>query len=107
MTIKEIYDKTGNYQDALQRFSNDAIIMRFALKFLNDLSYQKLCDTVKEGNIEDAFAAAHTLKGVAGNVGFTKLQDAAADLTEQLRPLTGPVDMQLMQKVDDAYAEVT
>ena len=40
---------------------------------------------------ETAFRAAHTLKGVAQNLGFDSLYRAAADLTEHLRggkPLT-------------------
>ncbi len=53
--------------------------------FLDDDSYPKLEDALKKENVEEAFRAAHTLKGVCQNLGFTNLYQPAYELTEVLR----------------------
>ena len=87
MTIQECYRQMGaNYEDVLKRLYNEGMICRFTLMFLNDDSYPKLEQALKEGNVKEAFRAAHTLKGVCQNLGFTNLYQPAYELTEVLRP---------------------
>ncbi len=38
-------------------------IKKFVLKFLDDNSYANLKEAIAAGNVEEAFRAAHTLKG--------------------------------------------
>lgn len=52
------------------------------------------------------FEAAHAFKGVAGNIGLTKLYNAASELTEQLRGCQEPADPQLVDKIRAYYDEV-
>lgn len=107
MTLAEFYEHIGgNYDDALERLMREELVKRFALRFLSDGSYKALQDAVADENIEASFRAAHNLKGVAGNVSFARLQRAASELTEQLRPRTALADRELLRQVDDAYAEV-
>ena len=69
MTIKECYDAMGaDYQNTLNRFPNEAFIKKFVLKFLDDNSYANLKEAIAAGNVEEAFRAAHTLKGVCLNL---------------------------------------
>ena len=63
----------------------EEIIDRFVLKFLDDRSYTKLIDAVNEQNYEDAFKAAHTLKGVCLNLSFERISNSVSILTEFLR----------------------
>lgn len=43
MTIRECYEKTGSdYESILKRFGSEAMIQRFALKFLKDGSFSDL-----------------------------------------------------------------
>ena len=58
---------------------------RFALKFLDDPSYGNLVKAVEEQNAEEAFRAAHTLKGISLNLGLDRLYKVSACLTEKLR----------------------
>lgn len=55
--------------------------------------------------IEEAFRAAHTLKGVCANLGFTQLFKVSSDLTEELRG--GAPDEaklpELLEKVSSEY----
>lgn len=60
MTIQECYRQMGaNYEDVLKRLYNEGMICRFTLMFLNDDSYPKLEQALKEGNVKEAFRAAH------------------------------------------------
>ena len=45
MTIKECYEKVGSdYDGVLKRLGSEALVKRFAVKFLNDPSFQELTD---------------------------------------------------------------
>ena len=86
MTIQECYRQMGaNYEDVLKRLYSESMIRKFARMFLDDDSYPKLEDALKKENVEEAFRAAHTLKGVCQNLGFTNLYQPAYELTEVLR----------------------
>lgn len=86
MTIEECYTAMGaNYQDVLRRFYKPDMIRRFARMFLQDTSFQQLTDAMARQDVKDAFLAAHTLKGVCLNLGFSNLTPSAVALTEILR----------------------
>lgn len=106
MSLKECYDKMGaDYEDVLSRLRSEVLVRKFALKFLDDDSYANLKAAMESGNAPEAFRGAHTLKGVAQNLGFGPLYKAAAEL----RPSeTSSGDMEkaakLMPAVDEEYA---
>lgn len=86
MTTKECYEKIGsNYESVLGRFGSEALVKRFALKFLKDPSYAELSEALEARDAERAFRAAHTLKGVCLNLGFDRLYEISAAMTEDLR----------------------
>lgn len=86
MTVKECYEQIdGDYEGVFGRFRGDERIKKFAVKFLADGSYDSLCRTLELAEYEEAFRAAHTLKGVSQNLGFTGLFKASEPLTEILR----------------------
>lgn len=86
MTIKECYQKMGgDYDEVFSRFRKDERIQKFVLKFLDDKSYELLCESLKSENYDEAFRAAHTIKGICQNLSFTKLYQSSSQLTELLR----------------------
>ena len=86
MTIQECYAQMGaNYNEVLGRLYNEAMIHKFVLLFLKDDSFQNLETALKKADVKEAFRAAHTLKGVCQNLGFTNLYAPTYDLTETLR----------------------
>ena len=86
MDLKEFYTKiNGDYEGTIGRLYKEELVKKFVLKFLNDKSFEDLCEYMKNDNIDEAFRAVHTLKGVAVNLGFTKLYDVSSALTEALR----------------------
>lgn len=86
MTVQECYESMGSdFEGVLGRMGSEAMVKRFALKFLDDPSYGNLVKAVEEQNAEDAFRAAHTLKGICLNLGLDRLYKVSALLTEKLR----------------------
>ena len=86
MSLKECYDKMGaDFEDVLSRLRSEVLVRKFALKFLDDDSYANLKAAMESGNAPEAFRGAHTLKGVAVNLGFTALYNVSSALTEKLR----------------------
>ena len=108
MTIQECYKKMdADYEDVFHRLPRESMIRKFALMFLNDDSYPKLEQSLKEGNAQEAFRAAHTLKGVCQNLGFTNLYPPVYDLTEVLRAGTLEGSRELFARVTEQYKITT
>ena len=86
MTVQECYESIGaDFEGVLGRMGSEAMVKRFALKFLDEPSYRSLVKAVEEQNAEGAFRAAHTLKGICLNLGLDGLYEVCASLTERLR----------------------
>ncbi len=106
MTIQECYEKMGaDYNGILERLGTQAMVERFAVKFLNDASYASLMEALEQKDYENAFRAVHTLKGVAANLSLTHVQETASELTEELRGGKPLVHPELVQNLTDAYQE--
>ena len=105
MKLQELYVEIGgDYAEVRGRLPSDKFIQKFVLKFVDDKSYELLLSSLEQGNGEEAFRAAHTIKGVCQNLGFTMLMDSSSQLTEALRggsltPEAGP----LAEKVKADY----
>lgn len=92
----------------MERFMGNAgMLERFLRKFLNDMSYQKLLTSIEEKNVEDAFAAAHTLKGVCGNLSINTLRDIVSRQTECFRAGNLEEGVAIMPEVTAEYERVT
>ena len=86
MTIKEFYNAISeSYDDVFKRFCSEDMIKRFVKKFAEDKSFELLERSLSSGNAEEAFRAVHTLKGIAFNLGFSKLGNLSSSVTEMLR----------------------
>lgn len=86
MEIKKFYEEIGgNYEEALSRLMNDALIERFVLKFKETQKLDGLKAAIEAHDYEKAFFEAHTLKGVSLNLAFKELGAAAVTLTELMR----------------------
>ena len=106
MTVRECYEAFGgNYDEVISRLRADDRVTRFLMKVVDDGSYKLLCDSIETGNVDEAFRAAHTLKGICGNLSITRFGESSSALTEFLREKRVFSDeMQpLLQKVKEDY----
>lgn len=86
MTLQECYAAIGgDYEDAAARLRSDRLVQKFILRFLDDQSYALLCTSMEEKNYEEAFRAAHTIKGICQNLSFTRLLKSSSAMCEALR----------------------
>lgn len=104
MTVKECYEQMGSdYEGVLGRMGSEAMVKRFALKFLQDPSFNNLKENLEKKDGEEAFRAAHTLKGVCLNLGFDELYKVSAEITEKLRERETSGSDELFKKVEEKY----
>ena len=83
---QELIEWGVNWDDVRDRFmGNENLIEKFMLKFLNDKSFEQLTAELGNQNVEEAFKACHTLKGVSGNLGLDGMRPPVLELTEILR----------------------
>ena len=86
MSLKDCFSALGgDYEEVLARLYSEDLIRKFLLKFLNDGTYNLLIEMLSVGNYQEAFHAAHTLKGLCENLGLTNLYQSSSKLTEALR----------------------
>ena len=75
-----------NTETGLDRFSQDKeVFEEFLVKFLDDQNYQILLKALNKKDVKAAFLAAHSLKGISGNLSMDRLYAAVCNLVEVLR----------------------
>ena len=86
ISMREAYEKIGaNYDDACARLMGEEMLARFALKFLDDESMDKLEPPWRQETPRKRLWQLNTLKGVSQNLGFDNLYEPAVVVTEALR----------------------
>lgn len=64
---------------------NMNLITKFVKRFPDDKSYQQLMTAIDNADEEEAFRAAHSLKGVCANLSMTRLYKLLSEQVEALR----------------------
>ena len=105
MTLEEFFRLTGG--DAAGTVSRlGGAATRFLRLFPVDGSFSALTAALAWGDAEAAFRAAHTLKGVAANLGLERLRALASDMTECLRAGDSAGAQALLPSAEAAYRQV-
>ena len=99
-TFQECLESYGaDYTGIMQRFLGNEAVYRRILKLLfAGGNLMKLGTALEAGDLDVAFKAGHTLKGVAGNLGLTPLYDAACAIVEPLRCRTPACDYPVLYR---------
>lgn len=106
MTLKECYIALGgDFADVVGRLRSEQAVQKFMLKFLDDGTFDVLCGALEADNLEEAFRAAHTLKGLCLTLGFTKLAGSGSRLTEALRGGDLAAGKALFPTVEEDYRQ--
>ena len=87
MEIRETLETLGvDYEVLKMRFSNNEnLLSKFILKFPDDVCYARLQTAVQTKDYEAVLMEAHSLKGVAANLGFETLFLRCSELVQYLR----------------------
>ncbi len=83
---QKLLDKGFEMEKTLARFmGKEDLYEKFLLRFKEDKNMEKLKAAYEKGNMEEAFFAAHTLKGVVANLGMEPLLKPLTPLVEKFR----------------------
>lgn len=86
MNCLDFYDGLGaDSANVVRRLGNETFVRKYLKKFAEDTTVGDLNRYVAEKEYENAFRAAHTVKGLALNLELLPLNGIIVDLTEILR----------------------
>lgn len=89
LTIDKLKNYGAKVDEGLGRcLNNEAIYFRLIGMAVEDAAFDKLEEGLKNGDLDAAFTAAHTLKGALGNLALEPMYRPATELTELLRHKT-------------------
>lgn len=108
MTGQEAFQELGfSYEELVARFSgNEMLAKRFLKKFVEDKTYGTLCQAIEENDYVGIESFAHTLKGVAANLGLQSIfhyADAVVKAVRQEQYLEIP---RLFELLKQSYEQV-
>ncbi len=104
--VKAMLEQKGfDVDGTMRRFlNNEALYTKCIKKFLQDTSYEQLKAAFQAGNCEDAFKAAHTMKGFVSNLGINEIYKLLIPMVEKLRAQNMDIGSELEQ-LDTLYEE--
>ena len=86
LTIEALNEYGANTKEGLERCLNDeGFYLSLVPAALEKKDYERIEIAVQSGNFEEAFEAAHALKGVLGNLALTPIYTPVSEMTERLR----------------------
>lgn len=105
MNIEEaMAEMQMNGELTLARFGgNIKLLERFIKKFPNDTTYLNLKEKAEQNEFAEVEKLAHTLKGIAANLGFDKLSKYNADIVSVIRNGQTEDVAELILKVTEEY----
>ena len=104
MTVQEFYEEVGgDYNYIVSRLKTEDRIIKFAGMFARDESYKTLVEALDAQDVDTAFRAAHTMKGMCQNMAFTRLLRSSQDITELLRAKDLESAKDMLSKVTEDY----
>ena len=85
--VKDLMLGAGfDYDNTVYRFlGNEQMYHKFLKKLLDDACFEQILERIAKKSASDVFTAAHTLKGVAANLGITPVQQLSSQITEATR----------------------
>ena len=89
MTVEALRGWGADTREGLARcMNNEALYLRLVGMLAEEAQFAKMRQAVAEGKLQEAFEAAHALKGVLANLALTPLYTPVSEITEMLRAKT-------------------
>lgn len=105
--LDELKEKGVELEPVLRRFlGKEEMYLKFLKRFLEDDSYRKMQNYLKEDDVEEAFKACHALKGVVTNLGLDGIMKTVIPVTEKLRAGSLEGILELQQQMEEEYETV-
>ena len=107
MTINDLKTYGANTEEGLKRcMNNESFYLQLVKRIPGDANFPKLYDAVDKGDLDNAFEAAHALKGSTGNLSLTPIFAPISEITDLLRTRTQTDYTVLINKIRDARDEL-
>ena len=107
LTIDALRAYGADTEDGLKRcMGNEGFYLKLVGKALEDKSFEALADSINRKDLKSAFEAAHSLKGVLGNLSITPIFKPVNDLTELLRSGADIDYTPLLHEIEEKKAEL-
>lgn len=100
MTLDDLRAYGANVDEGLARcVGNEALYLRLVGTVQVETGFDTLQKAIEDKRLKDAFEAAHSLKGVLGNLAITPLYEPMREITEFLRVETDMDYSELMATI--------
>ena len=100
LTLDELRKYGADVDSGMARcMNNEAFYLKLVARSVGDATFEKLRTSIDENKLDEAFEAAHSLKGVLGNLSLTPIYDPVVEITELLRSRTEMDYMELSEKI--------
>lgn len=106
MTLDDLSAFGADVESGMRRcMDNESFYMRLVDTVRQENKYAELRAAVAAGDLDGAFEAAHSLKGVFGNLSITPLYEPMHQITELLRTREDVDYSALLDQVDPKWEE--
>ncbi len=96
-----------NTAEVLERIGGShEIFLKFIKKFLDEPNYGLLKDAIEKGDVEKAFIAGHTFKGICSNLSLENLCKTVSEQVEFLRAKNIDEAKKLMPEITELYNSI-
>lgn len=105
---RELEQAEVDVEGVLSRcMGNESLYIRLLSRFTKDRNFEELAEGMMGKDTEKAFRAAHTLKGICGNLGFDGLLPCVERLTEAFRQGELSEAERIFPEAEEKYAVLT
>lgn len=102
LTLDALKQFGADTDDGLSRcMGNEAFYFKLIGKVIDDSNFKILEDAVAAKDLDKAFEAAHSLKGVLGNLALTPIYEPVCEVTELLRAKQDVDYSEYLKKISD------
>lgn len=104
LTIEKLKEFGANTDEGISRcMGNEEFYLKMVKMMLDDNAMDKLKAALDENDLDKAFEAAHSLKGVTGNLSMTPISEPTIEITELLRARTQMDYSDLFEKISTEW----
>lgn len=107
MTLQELRNVIDiDVDGSLVRFSNmEAMYLKYLKRFINEPTYETLLSAISAQDFASIETAAHTLKGICGNLGLNSLFNDFNAIVKAVREHNNELALQLCDEIAPKIAQ--